>query len=298
MTRRFRSWSDVRVFLAVVREGSTLAASRSLEMAQPTVARRIDALEHETGLVLFERDPRGFHATAAAQALVPVAEALEQAAGAFETTAEGLSRPAPIRVTAAVSNFSPRVTEIFTEFSALHPEVDFEFLSSVRTLDLIGGEADVALRVTRSEPDPRLVRRLVSTARFTVYGSAAYAAMHGLPDRPEALQGHVFVDYAREDVRFSTRDWLLRHVTPDRITITFGETQLVDAAIRSGRALGIANVRRMDEDEAAGKVVRCFDPPEDWSAPHYLLISPQAWRRTEVKTFVKFFAPRYARIFK
>ena len=56
MKSEFRDWSDVRVFLAVVRAGSTLAASNSLGMAQPTVARRIEALEHALGLVLFERD--------------------------------------------------------------------------------------------------------------------------------------------------------------------------------------------------------------------------------------------------
>ena len=56
MKSDFRDWSDVRVFLAVVRAGSTLAASKSLGMAQPTVARRIEALEHALGLVLFERD--------------------------------------------------------------------------------------------------------------------------------------------------------------------------------------------------------------------------------------------------
>ncbi|MBT8425437.1 MAG: LysR family transcriptional regulator, partial [Silicimonas sp.] len=52
MKSEFRNWSDIRVFLAVIREGSTLAASRKLGVAQPTVARRIDALEHETGLIL------------------------------------------------------------------------------------------------------------------------------------------------------------------------------------------------------------------------------------------------------
>ena len=38
----FQNLSDVRVFLAVLRAGSTLAASKTLGMAQPTVARRIE----------------------------------------------------------------------------------------------------------------------------------------------------------------------------------------------------------------------------------------------------------------
>ena len=42
-------WNDLRHFLAVAREGSTLAAGRSLRVSQTTVARRIAALEGAVG---------------------------------------------------------------------------------------------------------------------------------------------------------------------------------------------------------------------------------------------------------
>ena len=99
MKSGFQNWSDVRIFLAVCRKGSTLAASQELGMAQPTVARRIDALEHVLELVLFDRDNRGFRPTGAARTLLPLAESLEAAALALAKTAEDLSRPRPIRIT-------------------------------------------------------------------------------------------------------------------------------------------------------------------------------------------------------
>jgi DNA-binding transcriptional LysR family regulator len=39
MKSAFQNWADVRVFLAVMRTGSTLAAAKVLDMSQPTVAR-------------------------------------------------------------------------------------------------------------------------------------------------------------------------------------------------------------------------------------------------------------------
>ena len=42
-------WNDLRYFLAVARDGSTLAAGRSLRVSQTTVARRIAALEQALG---------------------------------------------------------------------------------------------------------------------------------------------------------------------------------------------------------------------------------------------------------
>lgn len=295
MKNEFRQWSDVRVFLAVVREGSTLAASRKLGIAQPTVARRVEALEHEVGVTLFERDTRGFRPTENALTLVPMAEAIESATSAFAAKAIDLTKTRPIRITAYSSNFSPRVANIFNEFSTLHPEVSFEFLPSVRVLDLAAGEADIALRLTRTTPDQNLICRKISTARFTLYGSRVYAEKRGLPDSPDNLRGHSFVTFERDDVPPAFHEWLLRHVSPDQIVLSFSEMELMYAAIKSGHGLGIINVKLAETDE---EFVRCFDAIEELSSEHIMLVTPEAYRRREVKTFTKFFAPRYAAIFK
>ena len=39
------SWDDMQVFLAVAREGNLSAAARVLKVTQPTVGRRLKALE-------------------------------------------------------------------------------------------------------------------------------------------------------------------------------------------------------------------------------------------------------------
>ncbi len=298
MKNDFQNWSDVRVFLAVFRKGSTLAASHVLGVAQPTVARRIEALEHQLGLILFERDNRGFRPTEAARSLLPQAEALEAAASELAKNADSLSRPRPIRITAFSANFSPRVTQVFSEFSTLHPEVRFEFLPGVKPLDLSAGEADIALRITASEPDQNLICRKISTARFTLYGAPAYAKKHGLPRSPEEMQGHSFVTFERTGMHFQFREWLLRQISPEQIVMSFSEIELMDAAIRAGHGLGVMNLKLAEADERAGTLIRCFEPPEEMSAQHMILISPDAYRRPEVKAFTKFFGPRYAAIFR
>ena len=295
MKSEFRAWSDIRVFLAVMREGSTLSASRTLSMSQPTVARRIEALEHETGLTLFERDTRGFRPTRAARTLLPQAEAIEAAAHAFAAGAEDLSAPRPIRITAFSANFSMRASNIFGEFSALHPEIQFEFLPSVKVLDLMKGEADIALRLTRSDPSPDLICRQISIARFALYGTAAYADRHGLPASENDLAGHRFVTFRHRDVPALIDDWLTARVPEDRIVLRCAEIDVMHAAIRAGQGLGIVNVRMAESDPA---YLQCFDPLPELESRHLMLISPEAHRRPEVRAFTKFFAPRYAAIYK
>ncbi|NKB54316.1 MAG: LysR family transcriptional regulator [Rhizobiaceae bacterium] len=295
MKNEFRNWSDVRIFLMVVREGSTLAASHQLGIAQPTVARRIEALENETGLTLFERDTRGFKPTEEAMVLLPLAEAIEQAAGSFAAKVKEMTTSRPIRITAHSGNFSPRMTEILNEFAVIWPDVTFELLPGVDVLDLMAGEADIALRLIRSEPDKDLICRNISMARWALFAGHSYAEKYGLPKSAHDLKGHRFLTYERGDRQTAFHRWLLERVSPDQIVMSFREVDLMHAAMRSGRGLGISNVKLVESDDT---LIRCFDEIEELTVPHMMLIAPAAYRRPEVKAFVKYFAPRYAAIFK
>lgn len=282
------------MFLAVTREGSTLAASRKLGVAQPTVARRIEALEEETGLTLFERDTRGFKPTAAARSLYPLAEAIEEAIKKFSRKTQELAERKPIRITAP-GYFSDRAADIFSEFAALNPGIAFEIIPSLKVLNLSEGEADIALRVSRSEPDESLICRKISTAKWALFGGQSYAEKFGLPKSTDDFAGHRFVSFEHEDVPDYERSWLLRHVSPDQIVMSFSEPELMRASIRTGHGLGLVNLRLAAADKT---LIRCFGDIEELSRSNMMLIAPDAYRRPEVKAFTKFFAPRYAATFK
>ena len=48
-------WSDLRIFLAIAREGTLGGAARRLGLTQPTMGRRLRALETAVGQTLFQR---------------------------------------------------------------------------------------------------------------------------------------------------------------------------------------------------------------------------------------------------
>jgi hypothetical protein len=52
-------WGDLRVFLAIAREGTLGAAARELGQTQPTMGRRLRALEAAVGHTLFQRTANG-----------------------------------------------------------------------------------------------------------------------------------------------------------------------------------------------------------------------------------------------
>ena len=96
----------LRYFIAVAEEGSlTLAASKRLHTAQPSLSRQIRALEKEVGAQLITRSVHGIELTAAGRAFldharlaVTQAEAAKEAAGrAAQPTKCELGARIPVR---------------------------------------------------------------------------------------------------------------------------------------------------------------------------------------------------------
>ena len=176
-----------------------------------------------------------------------------------------------------------------------NPGIQFKFISSVLPVDLIAGEADVALRISRREEDPSLIRRKVSIARFALFASKDYAEKYGIPKSEDDLAGHRFVSFRQPTVTPYFHRWLSAHVDEEQILQTYQEVELALSAVRSGRAIGINNVRLMRQYP---ECIQCFDPIEELDAEHLILISPEAYRRPVEKAFTKVFAPRYAALFR
>ncbi len=297
MQSGFCNWSDVRVFLAVLRAGSTLAASKELGMAQPTVARRIDALEHELNLTLFERDTRGFRPTRDAERLAAPAAAIAAAAEAFAKEARDAGRgdARPIRLTAPSANFSASLSAILSDFTAEHPGAHFELISSHDLLDLAAGEADVAVRVVKQIDDDRLICTKLTTVTASLYASKAYADRRGLPASPSELGGHSFVVYENSGRSPRINDWLLERIETSQIVARCKQVEAMIAAVRAGFGIGPLPSSLANDD---GTLVRCFEPPEGTAVSSWLVISPDAYSRPEVRAFSRFFAPRFRAIFR
>lgn len=298
MKSEFRDWSDIRVFLAVMRAGSTLAASKTLGLSQPTVARRIEVLEHALGIRLFERDTRGFQPTSEALALMAEAEAVEAASSGFVDKARSLvaNRSRTIRFTSFQEAFAWRIPKVIEAFIAAHRDVTFQLLPGDAFLDIAAGEADIALRVGADERDPSLICRKVRVTRLSLFASKGYAAKHGLPRSEADFAGHKFIVY--DEGRLATRHssaWLRARIDPDQIAMSSIHMTAAGAAVQIGAGIGILPWSYASSHE---NVVRAMDLPVEVSMTSWLLVNPAAWRRPEVKAFATFFVPRYRALFE
>jgi DNA-binding transcriptional LysR family regulator len=167
-------WDHLRVFLAVMRSQNLREAGKALGVSHPTIRRRLQSLEADFGVELFERKREGLVATEAAGELVKMAEEVEASIfnlGRKMAGAEtGLS--GPIRVTAPDVLAHEVLAPIVTDFMQAHPQIEIDLHHSYDVADLGNREADIAIRGTPVGRAPRggLTGRKAITSYKAVYG--------------------------------------------------------------------------------------------------------------------------------
>lgn len=178
-------WNDVRHFLALARLGSVRAAGASLGVSHSTVARRVDALETELGVRLFDRHRDGYLLTDAGRDMLPRAERIEQEMAALERGLAGRDERLEGRV--RITLCDPWVSSLLVpELAALadrHPGLEIELGIDSRKLDLSKREADIAVRALAKDASPAehlLGRRLVP-----LWMASYVAVAHGARRDPE-----------------------------------------------------------------------------------------------------------------
>jgi len=166
-------WSDLRVFLSIAREGTLGAAARKLRQTQPTMGRRLRALEDAVGHKLFQRTPHGFVLTEEGSAVLDHAERIEEEALSIERKLVGQTQQfqGGIRITSSDWFGVHVLTPVLAEFARSHPRVTVELLTESRFVDLSRREADLAFRI-RPFGEPDIVSRKLLHMRYGVYARA------------------------------------------------------------------------------------------------------------------------------
>ena len=288
-------WNDLRYFLAVARTGSTLAAGKSLRVSQTTAARRVSALEAELGLCLFERRPTGYVLTPAGEALLAQAEDMEASAGRFADAAASQSRDATgtVRLTVdeiyAVALLPPMLRELHEAWPGIRIELD----ASEAKRDLQAGEADVALRATKTLEDSTLVGRRLGQDYWTIYCSRDYAAAHGRPRRRRDLEGHAFIGGGSPMVWRVWREWLERNNFADQVAVHHGTSTGLLAAARAGLGLAVlpSLVADLDPD-----LVRCLPHEPNHEFELWLLTHERLRHTPRVRAVLDFLYERLTKV--
>jgi DNA-binding transcriptional LysR family regulator len=182
-------WDDLRLVLAVFREGTLSGAGRKLDVTHSTVFRRLGTIEKKIGARLFERFRDGYAPTPAGETAAASAARLEDEVLTLERKLSGQDlRPSGTVRIATTDTLSAVLMRHLPAMRALHPEIQLEIAISNAMANLTRREAEIAIRPT-PEPPEILVGRRVADIAHAIYGSSAYLSR-------------------RDDKDLSAHDWI------------------------------------------------------------------------------------------
>lgn len=277
-------WNDLKYFLAVARDGSTLAASRKLRVSQATVSRRIAFIEEQFGVELFARAASGHALTARGEALVAHAEEVERAAAAFAEAVQTQQRSlaGTVKMTTVESAASSWVIPAIARLHESLPDVSVEIISTDRNLDVAKGEVDFAIRFGPMPEGETLVVRRLTELHECVYASRELVARLGRPETTAGLDRYpLIVETSVPFDRFAR--WIKDAVPDGRIVQRVTSLSSVIAGVRAG--IGAALLPTIMGDALKG-VVRVTPPIPELTTPCWLVTTDQARRQPHIRAVI------------
>ena len=285
-------WDDLRIFLAVARDGSLSAAARHLRVSQPTVGRRLAALESALSARLFDRRPDGFVLTPAGSELLPMAETMERAADGVERKQASFANS--LKGTVRIS-----IYEIMAQFLTRHmtalrrdlPDVEIELAVAHISANLSKREADLLIRECLPDSSSLIARRLGRFA-YAVYGSR-----HFLAAQPRAYgEGRwldcAWVGFDDDHSYFSGARWLSERRGGRPADIRTNNGMVLHELVREGAGLGVLPCFAGDSDP---ELERLTPPLEDIDSSFHLIVHDDLRRVPAVRAVMDAIGALFAR---
>lgn len=247
-------WDDLRTFLAIARHGTLSAAARALGVTQPTMGRRLAAMEARSGARLLQRLPGRYALTSLGEAVLGNAERIEAEALAAERTITGrdVALEGIVRLT-TVDTLAARIAApALAALQRRHPGIVVELVPDTRQLSLSKREADIALRMSRFERHEVAARRVGQMA----------LGLYATPDWQNRIKAGAvrLVTVLEDQAHLPEAKWLQQMFPDASVGFRSNSREVQLWAAKSGA--GVAALARYRADEEPG-LVRLFPEEPD-----------------------------------
>jgi molybdate transport repressor ModE-like protein len=270
--------NDLRLVAAILETGSLSGAARRLGINHATAFRRLQKIEAQLGVRLFERLDGHYTATEAGQELANAGAVIENVAGESLRKVAGrdLQPSGLVRITTTESLAGHFVGPIALACREKHPDIRLDVSMTNMIHNLSRRDADIALRPA-SRPPEELIGKRIATIAHAVYGARRY--LRG-ERKTRALRDHDWI--ALDDSmgeHFSLR-WLAKILSPDRARLRMNSYPGIYRACVDGLGLAVLPCFVGDSDAALKRVTGTLD---DCHTDLWLLTHPDLRNMVRVK---------------
>ncbi len=277
------SWDDLKIFLAIAREGTLAGAARALGVNHSTVFRRLNTFEDTLGVRLFDRLADGYALTLAGEEMRASAERVEQEIERLDRRIAGqdLALEGALTVTTTDTIGRHILGRHLMSFHQAYPGIALDLMLDNQNLNMSKRQADVAVRPTLEPPDTLVGRKLCEVA-FAPYVTLAYSTAHD-PDRDPL--SWVTVDETLSHLAAAT--WFRTEHATAPVTLRANSLDGVYTAAKAGIGACILPCFMGDPDP---DFIRLAGPIEGAGSALWLLTHEDLRRTARVRAFMDFMA--------
>src|SRR5262245_27305614 len=182
---------DLRIFARVAAVQNLSSVGTELGLTPGTISKRIQALEDELKVRLFDRTTRSIRITEeGATFLAHVERILVEIESARASVGDNATRPkGTLKISAPASFGRLFAAPAISDFMALYPEIEIHIDLSDRIANLQEEGYDVAIRAGVLS-DSALIAKRLAPDRQIIVAAPRYLETHGMPRTPADLGNH------------------------------------------------------------------------------------------------------------
>ena len=280
-------WDDLRYVLAISRTAGLSPAARALGVNPSSVYRRLEALERQLEVRLFERLRSGYRLTESGEALAEAAARMEAEALAVERRVLGtdVRLQGHIRVSTSEAFAIHVLPPYLGAFRQTYPGVSLDLAVSNQLVDLSRRDADVVIRATASAPE-QLVGRSVARIGIAAYASPAYLDGMG---RRRALAEYDWIGFTGALSHIRQARWLEQNIPDKQQTIRVDSFGTVINTVASGAGCGMLPCFAGDDDARFERLPGTYEATD---VQLWVLTHPDLRRSARVRACLQFFGAR------
>ena len=286
---------QLRLLLAVTREGSVSRAAQRLHLTQPTLSTQLRQLAEQVGLPLFERVGRRLHLTPAGEVVVASATRLEQELELLDETLAELRGDIGGRLRlAVVSTAETFIPRLLGEFRRERPavEVSLVVLNRDAVLRRLADNLDDLYIMSRPPLAPPVVATPFLANPLVVIAAADHALASHSGVAPSALADEEFVlRVPGSGPRQAAEAFFASHGLTLRPRLELGSNEAVRQAVAGGLGLSLMSAHALAHAAEEGiAVLAVEDTPV---ITHWQVVHPSGKRLTPLAdAFLRFLQAR------
>jgi DNA-binding transcriptional LysR family regulator len=289
----------METFVRIVEAGSLSAAALQMGATQPTVSRRLQALERSLGLRLLQRSTHAMTLTADGERCYEGAKELIASWKAFESELRGADDEPEglLRVIAPHAFGQQLLVGPLSDYMRAHPRVTVEWLlhdstqdrTQDSTPDFVGEGIDCAIQVGEVT-DPSVVAIKLSEVPRIVVAAPSLMAGRAMPVHARDLAALPWLsarNFYRTEVLLSHVDSGEAHRVGFRPRLTTDSFYALRSAAVRGIGIGLMSTWMLADEIAAGRLVQLAPQWRAAALPVHLIYPPSRFHPARLRRFVE-----------